>query len=187
MPLRQIPVGDATANQLRAYLEASGVPVSRSQQRDKTAMRQLHDNAVLGDNIWVSDEPRAATPIRPDDMTSRFADDFDLDDERWCRLNLQADQNSKNRDSVVPVIHKNISLFLPRMKDIVIRERFLRVLDMAVERRVTQATDTEGRMSLNAQQVTLEHRYPFHFLGFYGKVSDGPPEGIPDDVQVYHQ
>ena len=183
MALQKRPAAEATARQLVEYLELNGIDVPAAIRSEKDELVQLVETAKLPDPIFVSEEVQQVE-ASVDGLSDLFSRDFTEEAEHWCRIRLAADQHAEDKGSAVPVIHGNDVVFLPRMKDLVVRERFLRVLNDARELRVVQAAGDGMSEKFSEARKVMEFRAPFTFLGTYGLVSEGSPQNVPDGVQV---
>ena len=180
--LKRKPAVDATKGELSEFLslhELSPAPSST-----KADLLELLKTAQLGDTILVSNEPAvAADPFMTENLDEMFLQEFIIENERFMRIRLQEDTNGEDKDSSVPVIYDTDRVFLPRQRDIVIRERFVRVLNDAKQMHTTQSQG-DGSQKFSAAKKHTSHRHPFTFMGVVGRVADGIPPNLPPTTIV---
>ena len=173
---------DATLGELVIFIELHGIDVPASLRSQKLELISLMKSANLPDPITVAAD--GDEPVRvSDDLGNLFETEFSDETERWVRIRLARDIHAEDEGSAVPVIYKHDRVFLPRLRDIVVRERFVRVLNDAKEGRVKQAAG-DGTQKFSEATKYFEERAPFTFLGTCGLVSQGPPTGLPATVHV---
>ena len=179
---------DATCEELAEFLEFHGVAAPESIRGDKAELLDMLQRSRLPDRIIVSAVGDSPALQPSEDLSQFFIEPFDDTRERWCRIRIARDIHAEDEGSAVPVIHRTDLVFLPRNKDIVIRERFLRVLNDAKETRkrqeITDGFSTGGHFS--SARAYVEERAPLQFFGTVGLVKDGPPK-VPAGVHVYQQ
>ena len=183
--MKQIAAQDATAKQLADYIGAHDIEIAASQRRSKKDLLELLKSAKLGDPILVADStPGSEHQQTSDELAERFAEPMDDKNERWCRIRFAPDNHGQDKESIIPICHNTDLIWVQRNKDVVIRERFLRVVCDAVEHRVSQTGGDGSSQKFSEAQHYTEQRYPFTFMGFCGLVSDGPPDGLPETVHI---
>lgn len=184
--LKTKKVEDATAAELYEFLLLNGVEVKPYQKTRKADLLELHKLSNLPNPIYVAEATGDPSVPASSDLTDLFSRPFDASQERWCRVRLLADKYGEDKQSVQTVIHKSDIIHLPRGKDVVIRERFLRVIHDAKEIRYDQAV-SDGTGKFSEAVAVEEERVPLSFRGTLGLVADGLPQNVPEGVQViYH-
>ena len=178
-------VEDATAVELYEFLLLNGVEVRPYQKSRKADLVEFHKLSNLPDPIYVAEIAADAAEPASSDLTDLFSQPFNAERERWCRVRLLADKYGEDKQSVQTVIHKSDIIHLPRGRDIVIRERFLRVINDAKEIRYDQAV-ADGTGKFSEAIAVEEERVPLSFLGTLGRVSEGMPQNVPEGVIVIH-
>ena len=185
MALKQIPAKEANAQQLFEYLTISGIPVADSLKRNEDEMRDLIAEAKLPDPIFISDV--ISQPVPGMSSEDAFSQPWDEENERWCLLRIQLDNQGEDTESAIPVIVNQDVVWLPRGVMVCVRERFWRHLAACCEIRYNQALRKDGTTGKFSEAVkTVVERYPHQFMGFKGLVKDGSPkeEDLPKGTQV---
>ncbi len=175
--MRQVAIGDATDKELLKFAtEGAGLQVKPRAKREEL----IDFLKTAGHTHWIT-IVEAAPSLMPGTQAPADTDEFDPENERWARVkfHLAAGQNG-----LVPVFVSvnEIFAYLPRGVDLVIRERFYRVIRDCRELHYEQQTNADGEAvgRFRDHQVKEVERYPLTFLGWLGYVKNGPPEVGPN-------
>ena len=181
MALIEIHASKATAEQLADYLEINGIDLDDKSRADRSTLLQLHATSKFPAVIKVR-EPQPAVPMSNlMGAEQRFEDLYDPEDERWIRIIFNPDEYSTDKHGAIFIGENTDFIYVSRGKDYCIRERYVRNLKDAKEIRTVQ-DDPTGKFS-QAKRVEMD-RHPHRVLQILGRVSDGPPVGLPDSVQL---
>ena len=180
----QVAVETATAPQLETFLRIAGLDVPPQFKGDLANLLELHRSSKLPDTLYLPDDvPSSASPASVKGLDELFTEELTNATERWIRIRLGGDLYGEDKNSIVPISCGNSSIWLPRNKDIVVRERFVRVLNDSRERRMRQANgDGSGKFSEGEHYE--EHRHPFSLVAVLGLVTAGKPTDLPHGVEV---
>ena len=182
MALIEIPADKATAEQLSDYLEINGIDLDDKSRSNRTTLLELHATSKFPAVIKVRDmQPVLPAAQNLMGAEQRFEDPYDPDDERWIRIFFNPDEHADDKHAAIFIGENTDFVYVARGKDLCIRERFVRNLKDAKEIRVVQ-DNTTGKFS-SAKRVAMD-RHPHRVLQILGRVSDGPPLGLPDSVQL---
>ena len=180
MSLIEIQVEKATVEQLADYLEINGIDLDSKSRSDRNTLLQLHATSKFPAVIKVRD-------VKPEMMVNlmgaeqRFDEQYDPDDERWIRIMFNPDEHANDKHATIFIGENTDFIYVERGKDLCIRERYVRNLKDAKEIRVVQ--DNPDTKFSQAKRVSMD-RHPHRVLQILGLVSDGPPVGLPDSVQL---
>ena len=180
----QVDLQAATTKQLETFLRIAGVDVPTNYVGDMANLLELHNSARLPDTLFIPDTMPALPASTPaQGLDEMFAEELTDETERWMRIRLGPDLYGQDKASIVPVSHKTLNVWLPRNQDVVLRERFVRVLHDARERRMRQSVG-DGTMKFSEGEWYEEHRHPFSLVGVLGLVRDGLPTDLPKGVAL---
>ena len=180
----QIALESATAPQLETFLRIAGLEVPQQFHGDLANLLELHRSSKLPDTLYLPDDlPSLATSASDKGIDELFAEELTDGTERWIRIRLSGDMYGEDKNSIVPVACGNSTVWLPRNKDIVVRERFVRVLNDARERRMRQASG-DGSDKFSDGEHYEEHRHPFTMVSVLGLVAAGYPTDLPPGVET---
>ena len=180
----QVALESATAPQLEMFLRIAGLDVPRQYRGDLASLLQLHRSSRLPDTLYLPDTSLSpASPASVKGLDELFTEELTDDGERWIRIRIGGDLHGEDKNSIVPVSCGNKTVWLPRNKDMVVRERFVRVLNDARERRLRQASG-DGSDKFSDGEYYEEHRHPFSLVGVLGFVKDGQPTDLPPGVEI---
>ena len=179
--LKRVTASEATTEQIADYIEFNGIDLTTQTRRDRDHLLAIIASAKLADPIVV----RPAEALAPQvSMAGEeyLRQEFDLENERWIRVQIGLDEKSKSKKrSIVPLIYHTDSVWVPRGVDVVLRERFVRVLKDAKATTVSQ-DNLDGKFS-DAQIIEV-FPYPHQVLQILGRCADGEPKGLPEDVRL---
>ena len=181
MSLIEIDAKKATAEQLADYLEINGIEIDIASRSKRSVLLDLHSSSKLPGVIKVRDAQPVIPVANIMGAEQRFEEDYKPEDERWIRLIFNPDEHAVDKHAAIFIGENTDFVYVARGKDICIRERFVRNLKDAKEIRVVQ-DDPNGKFS-QAKRVPMD-RHPHRVLQILGRVSDGPPVGLPDSVQL---
>ena len=181
MALVEVVAEKATAEQLADYLEINGIEVDDNSRANRSVLLALHKSSKLPAVLKV----REVSPVMPTTnlmgAEQRFEEAYDPEDERWIRLIFNPDEHADDKHAAIFIGENTDFLYVARGKDLCIRERYVRNLKDAKEIRVVQ-DDPNSKFS-QAKRVPMD-RHPHRVLQILGRVSDGPPVGLPESVQL---
>ena len=178
----QVELAEANAQQVATFLRIAGIEIPQHYVGDLPNLLELHRSARLPDTLFLPDTMPAVPSSTPaQGLDEMFATELTDETERWMRIRLGPDMYGEDKSSIVPVSHKTLTVWLPRNQDVVLRERFVRVLHDARERRMRQAVG-DGTMKFSEGEWYDEHRHPFSLIGVLGLVRDGQPTDLPTGV-----
>ena len=179
----QVELTEATPQQVATFLRIAGVEVPPALAGDLSNLLELHRTARLPDTLFLPDTMPSVASSPAQGIDEMFAEELTDETERWMRIRLGPDMYGEDKASIVPVSHKTLNVWLPRNQDVVLRERFVRVLHDARERRMRQAVG-DGTMKFSEGEWYYEHRHPFSLVGVLGLVRDGLPTDLPVGVAL---
>ena len=181
MALIEVAAEKATAEQLADYLEINGIEVDDTSRANRDVLLALHKSSKLPGILKV----REVSPVMPAanimGAEQRFEEPYNPEDERWIRIIFNPDEHADDKHAAIFIGENTDFLYVARGKDLCIRERYVRNLKDAKEIRVVQ-DDPNGKFS-QAKRVPMD-RHPHRVLQILGRVSDGPPVGLPESVQL---
>ena len=181
MALIEIDAKKATAEQLADYLEINGIDLDAASRVDRKLLLHLHGSSKFPAVIKVREMQPAVATVNLMGAEQRFEEQYDPDDERWIRIVFNPDEYSSDKHGAIFIGENTDFIYVSRGKDYCIRERYVRNLKDAKEIRTVQ-DDPTGKFS-QAKRVAMD-RHPHRVLQILGRVSDGPPSGLPDSVQL---
>ena len=176
--IKKVPMEEASSEQIYEFLLVSGIDnIPESQKNDRGALIGYLETAQLAKGgVYVADE--SWNPKQP--VSNTEIGEYDPENEHWVRIRFSPMNNAGKADSLVFASVNGEWVRLPRGKDIVVRERFWRVISECIETRTKQSPGTQLSEAVKIQT----ERYPHQFFGFCGLVKDGPPIGIPKTSAV---
>lgn len=177
--LKKIPIEEATYQQLLEYADLENLELSPNERRsrDKIAARlQVSGAAAGGITVFNSDSQLG---FKPGEKI-----EWDENREKWVRIRIQLDQG-ESKDAPVFCQVNDDTVYVPRGKDVVVRQRFVRMLQNSIEERVNQRFNSKGLVDkeVGDERVQVE-RYPHSIHSFHGFVDEGPPTGVPEGCVV---
>ena len=194
---KRVGMEDATNEQLVEYLTTHDIAIDPADKESREALLALVDLAKLpNDYIFVETVPEQVDgPARR--MEDPYSSPYNGDEsaERWVMLRIQPDgrgDTQRAQNNLVPVGVNGNMVHLLRNRPIVIRERFFYQIQNSTMRKRDQSFNEDGTPTSKFEDavVTVVERYPYTFLGFKGRVKDGPPveydgSAMKDQVKVY--